>query len=552
MDRLKYINKNIVIITAVLFVLGIITCGIPVRGWMPHHLSAFCYLTMIIIWGTTIDQRVVDELVRRRMLIACGFMVLLFFLRMCKYSFFPEMPLVNTYLWYGYYVPLISLPLFMFLAALRVEPVRNLATVRKIELLIISVSIFLILVVLTNELHSQVFKITIHPDKEFTHAWFYYVIVVYMISMGVCTLLFLLYKCRHSAARKRWFIPAIFIMLGYVLSVWYLINGGPPKIGGHKLFQIHEAICMPFIMGFESFIQIGMIPANTGYKSIFHKSGIRANLYDKYGHLEMTSGINDGTISESGDEDHHVMSAPISGGSVSWIEDLTEINRLGREIQEMAEELSDENDLLRHENEMRTERVTLETRNRLYNKISTAVRTRAARVSDLLEKLQNNKDYDEEADNMIYACVMTAYIKRVGNLMLLTDDKRAVSSEELRLALEESLDYLQLKGYICDLISYGSGEVSSQIALLSYELFEEAVEDVWRRLHTLYITLECRDFFRLTIAMDTPAEAISFTWRDKELKEAGGKLAVRYEDETYYVTLTTEGTGCTVSGKEAV
>ena len=91
MDRLKYINKNIVIITAELFVLGIITCGIPVRGWMPHHLSAFCYLTMIIIWGTTIGQRVVDELVRRRMLIACGFMVLLFFLRMWKYSFFPAL-----------------------------------------------------------------------------------------------------------------------------------------------------------------------------------------------------------------------------------------------------------------------------------------------------------------------------------------------------------------------------------------------------------------------------------------------------------------------------
>jgi hypothetical protein len=544
MNRLKYINKKIIIITTVLFILGIITCGIPVRGWMPHHLSAFCYLIIIIIWGTTINHRVVDRLVRLRLLIACGFMIFLFVLRMCKYSFFPEMPLVNTYLWYGYYVPLISLPLFMFLAALRVEPVRNLATVRKIELLIISVSIFLILVVLTNELHSQVFKITIHPDKEFTHAWFYYVIVVYMISMGVCTLLFLLYKCQHSAARTRWFIPAIFIMLGYVLSVWYLINGGPPKIGGHKLFQIHEAICMPFIMGFESFIQIGMIPANTGYKSIFHKSGIRANLYDKYGHLEMTSGINDGTISESGDEDHHVMSEPISGGHVSWIEDLTEINKLGREIREATDELSDENDLLMHENEMRTERVMLETRNRLYNKISTAVRTRAARVSDLLEKIPQNGDSDEVNDNIKRACVMTAYIKRIGNLMLLTDDKRAVSSEELRMALEESLDYLQLKGFICDLTSHGSKDIPSSIALLSYELFEEAVEDVWMRLHTLYITLDCREAFKLTIAMDTPAEAISFTWKDKEIKEAGGKLAVRYEDETYYITLSV--------GKEAL
>ena len=54
-----------------------------------------------------------------------------------------------------------------------------------------------------------------------------------------------------------------------ILLTWYLINGGAPRIMGHKLFQLHEAVCIPFIIAFESIIQIGMIPADSGYRLLF-------------------------------------------------------------------------------------------------------------------------------------------------------------------------------------------------------------------------------------------------------------------------------------------
>lgn len=39
-------------------------------------------------------------------------MVLLFFLRMCKFSYFPDDVYINEYLWYGYTIPLTAIPLF--------------------------------------------------------------------------------------------------------------------------------------------------------------------------------------------------------------------------------------------------------------------------------------------------------------------------------------------------------------------------------------------------------------------------------------------------------
>ena len=66
---------------------------------------------------------------------------------------------------------------------------------------------------------------------------------------------------------------------------------------------------------------------------------------------------------------------------------------------------------------------------------------------------------------------------------------------------------------------------------------QTAIEDVWLRLHTIVVTLEYDDAFRMTIAMDEAAEAVPFTWKDRELTGAGCSLSVKYEDETYYMIL---------------
>ncbi|MBR6848762.1 MAG: hypothetical protein IKM88_00805 [Lachnospiraceae bacterium] len=80
-------------------------------------------------------------------------------------------------------------------------------------------------------------------------------------------------------------------------------------------------------------------------------------------------------------------------------------------------------------------------------------------------------------------------------------------------------------------------ELPPRFVLLAYELFEETIEDIWLRINTVMVSLICSDDFEFRIALDAPAEAISSTWKDKELRSAGAKLTVRYEDETYYISL---------------
>lgn len=167
MERLSFSNKKIMLIFAGLFVTGMVTCMIPVSVIKLHHVPAFAYITMILIWAVSIRRRIVEDRIKHRILAACGFMIFLFFLRMCKFSYFPGDFLVNEYLWYGYTIPLTAIPICMFMAAFCVEPVGNKRLVGMTEKLLIASGVIISAVVLTNAYHSFVYRITVHPDKEY-------------------------------------------------------------------------------------------------------------------------------------------------------------------------------------------------------------------------------------------------------------------------------------------------------------------------------------------------------------------------------------------------
>ena len=539
MERLRFADKRILFILPMLILAGIVTNMIPAVKYMPHHLSAFCYMALIIIWGMTLRRKLLDHAVCSRILAACAFMLLLFFLRICKFSFFPSDTLAQEYVWYLYYVPMTAIPLLMFTAALNVEPVGDRRRVKLAGKLLLIPECVVCAVILTNELHGQVFDIVVSPDAEYSRRWFYYVTLVWILVLSLGALYVMLRKCAISSARKLWYVPLLFILAGAALLVLYLICGGAPQIAGHKVYHLQEAFCLPFIAGIESLILIGVIPANSGYEELFDLSGINACIFDNAGNPVLHS--TDWT-EESADEDHRIRREPVTGGYVSWVEDLTAISRLNREIEEVTEELEDENDLIRQEKEIHAERVRYETKNRLYNRIASAVRPQAIRVDELLSGAESEED-EQFHENLKYAAVLSAYIKRMGNLMLLTDGQAELSTAELKMAFAESIDYLRLMGCECELIAKGEHRIASRLALLSYELFETAIEDVRSRMHSCMVVLDAAESFEMTVMLDAKAEAISSAWKRELLKEAGGRLSIRYEDDTFFICL---------SGKEAL
>ena len=202
MERLKFIDKRLYFVFAALFLAGILFTGIPVKGLMPHHLALFSYSTLIILWALSINRRILNGKVRRRILIACVFMILLFFLRMCKFSFFDGELRVLEHIWYSYYISMTAIPLFVFLASAWIEPVRSERFNRNTERILFIVWLILCIAVMTNSLHSQMFQITVHPDKEYKRGWLYFLVLLWQVIMGLGAISIMVRKCRLQSATK--------------------------------------------------------------------------------------------------------------------------------------------------------------------------------------------------------------------------------------------------------------------------------------------------------------------------------------------------------------
>lgn len=245
----------------------------------------------------------------------------------------------------------------------------------------------------------------------------------------------------------------------------------------------------------------------------------------------------------------------IHGGKILWGEDVSAIQKLDEEIQKVTEELEEENELIRQENEIRSERIRYETKNHLYDKIARAVREKALAIDAILEefvkenrasatsdKNVNDDRYVPEnvSERLKRAMILGAYVKRMGNMMLITEEADYVSTKELGSAVRESLEYFGMTGMPWDFQEKGEGLMPERLILLSYELFEELLEN-GEEICSLMVWLDTSESFLFRIMLDAVRVPLDGNWRMEEQKRLGVKLSVECVDETWRVTLRAEG-----------
>ena len=502
------------------------------------NVTPALYTGMIIAWALTVQSRIVQRDVRRLLLLACVFMGFLFLLRVCRIELFYNYAAIYVHLWYAYYIPMTAVSVIALLTALRIAPTEPPRGLRRISRTLWLSELVLCIVIMTNGRHRQMFRLEDDFGSRYTYGWLYFVVVMWCVSMGLGSLIILLHRCRLSASRKQWYVPALAILSGFGLIALYSICGGAPTIGGRKIYMLHEAFCFTFIAGFESVIRIGLIPSNSGYETLFRASHMGMAIVDRLGRRVYQAADYDPAAYSP---DHVLRESPIHGGLVRWTEDMGPVRRLNAELRRTTEALEDENELIRQETAIRQERVRYETMNRLYDRIAGAARSRAA----VLDRFLRESGDDESAfrAGLPYALLLGGYIKRMGNLMLLSDSQKSLSAGELALAVAESLEYLRAGGIAAALESEGDIPLPPGLALLGYELFETAAENAFDRLHACLVRIDCRRGFLLELALDLDHSPLPADWQRPALEALGASLTAEVRDDTVYLRLTREEAG---------
>lgn len=452
------------------------------------------YIGIIIIWGISVRSRVLNCSIRRYMLAIAALLLFWLVVRSCKFFFLEGIIELQYYCWYGYYIPMILIPLMGIYFAFGLGKTETYTVPMLLRALMIP-AIFLALLVLTNNFHQLVFAFPFgieDPDSFYVYRPLYYVCMGWILLEAIAFISILLIRAHVPNKRKRIWAPIIPVAIGSAYAIGY-ITGNPVVFlltGDIAVFLtlIILAVC-------EACIQSRLIPSNTKYIELFHASTMGAQIVDhaynrcivsenaKEFSKDVMRCTEDGTI-EIGNE--RLSGAAITGGYVLWVEDISAVKDTLKKLEWISSRLSENNNLLKAEVELKEKQAQTDEQKRIYDKITNEVEPQLKKLESLLER---SDDPIKMRENLGRVCIISAYIKRRGNLILLGEESNFLAAQELEYCLRESMENLRLCGVTTSLSCRCEGILPKDSAVDTYAFFEMILEVALPDMNAILVNL---------------------------------------------------------------
>lgn len=468
---------------------------------LADQCRACTYLGIYCAWVIYLNKHVVQKKVRQYLTAIGCLMVCWFFLRTVKYHILLD-PLGGHICWYLYYIPMILIPTFGLSATLLMDGAEK-KTTKWITGILLFFSVVLIVCVLTNDLHQQVFRFegpVPYSDKNYSYGILFMLIQFWIIACLVIMEILLVKKSRIPD-RKRFWLPVI---PGLLLLGWNIAN--LLRLPFIKTFagDMTAICCLLMAAIFQGCILCGLIQTNSRYFELFQATGgldaeITDNSFRRYyfsGEFpELSKDLRDSIIAKSSVQERgiRINHLPVKGGHLFWSEDISVLLDQYQDIQEQQEELTARNQLLRKTYKKEAERRKLEEQNRLLNIIQSQTSRQYELLSHYMEKLEQTESREEYELILSKILVVGTYLKRRKNLMLTRYSSRedSLTMADLKQSLAESCENLKL----CEIkAAYFVQDKEKQLraddVLKCYDFFEWLVEQLFDVMNSV--------FFRVT------------------------------------------------------
>ena len=468
---------------------------------LADQCRACTYLGIYCAWVIYLNKHVVQKKMRQYLTAVGCLMVCWFFLRTVKYHILLD-PLGGHICWYLYYIPMILIPTFGLSATLLMDGAEK-KTTKWITGILLFFSVVLIVCVLTNDLHQQVFRFegpVPYSDKNYSYGILFMLIQFWIIACLVIMEILLVKKSRIPD-RKRFWLPVI---PGLLLLSWNIAN--LLRLPFIKTFagDMTAICCLLMAAIFQGCILCGLIQTNSRYFELFQATGgldaeITDNSFRRYyfsGEFpELSKDLRDSIIAKSSVQERgiRINHLPVKGGHLFWSEDISVLLDQYQDIQEQQEELTARNQLLRKTYKKEAERRKLEEQNRLLNIIQSQTSRQYELLSHYMEKLEQTESREEYELILSKIVVVGTYLKRRKNLMLTRYSSRedSLTMADLKQSLAESCENLKL----CEIkAAYFVQDKEKQLraddVLKCYDFFEWLLEQLFDVMNSV--------FFRVT------------------------------------------------------
>ena len=539
---------------SILFALGVLAL-IAFAMWLRYasrhifhspavsHLRSGIYVFLFSVWCYSLWIRIVQTQARRYLLAISVLMVLWILLRSIKYSI--ENTDVERWLWYFYYFPMLFIPMLSVFVSRSLGKGEDFRLPRWTKLLYVP-TLLLLLLVLTNDLHQQVFSFPsgVLSDREYRYEGGYFLVLGWGALCAGFALLSMVKNCRIPRSRRIRWLPLVPLALSlayacaYVKKVyWVWVLAGDMTVSQ----------CLIFASILECCIQCGLIQSNLGYDELFEATSLPVQITDQafcsqYVSVAMRGALPPNELRQMRVDTIHLGDDTLlkrhrlRSGWVFWKEDISALNQVQKELELTRDELRDTGDVLAAENAQRARWLKLTEENRLYDMMEAQTARQIAMLRDLLAELRKTEDPDRARHLLGQVIIIGTYVKRRSNLIFVGVQRGAISVQELRLCLNESSENISVSGADCKTIAKGEGQLTVEQATQVYDLFEAVVETELESLRALLISVEVGAQVEVTLCVSAAKPLCGLRARFPDLEWE------QDEDGLQYVTWKPEGT----------
>ena len=463
-------------------------------AWM-SYIRAVLYLLLFSLWGYSLDRRIIQTQALHCLRLTAALMLLWLILRTLKYEFVTDLT-VARYIWYLYYLPMLFIPLLGVYIALSLGKSEEYRLTGKAGFLV-AIPGILFLLVITNDLHQQVFAFDsgvpgVPDNYGYSHGIFYFCSMGWMVACMIFSLVLLLKKSRVPSGSKKRIRPFVIACITILYGLLYL--SGLPAIRWW-LGDMNVMFCLLYAAIYESCIRCRMIQSNTGYVELFEATTLAACIADRDGNIVLRSRAADDDmvcpkngLQSIRPDGIRISSAPISGGYAVWQDNVRPLTELRAELSENKAKIKNNKEKLQEAYLIQKKLNELTEKNRIYDELETKYGKQIARIGQLLKQCEGAEPAEKQS-LLKRILLLGTYIKRAANLYFLGMEYELLPQQELRLTVDEAVRVMTVCGTECSVVYRTTKPMRSTEVMRLFDLLKTVAEMTINGLQSLFISV---------------------------------------------------------------
>ena len=462
----------------------------------------YTFLIIFCIWFLTLYNRIFDKKLKKYILLICGLQIFWMTVRIIKSI---TSGVLNNFMWYLYYVPMIFMPTFYYFSS---KYITNQET--KCKNINIIISTILVLLVVTNDFHHLVFS-PVEENGHYYHKIVYYIICAWIFYQLIMSTIILVRKQISLKKYYKIILPFIPIILGLVYTILYVKN-----IAEIRSTNMSVVLGTLFFVGLECMLNLKLIPNNLNYINPYKKSNLEIAIIsnDLKDILKTNANIDipdviiddlkENQVKERYklEDDIVYITKKINGGIVIFKKSFKEINKLKSTLLEKNKELKMQQNVLEKKQKVVQDLYEIEIRNQILDEVTDKIEIKKNEINKMLNKMDS---VDRKKLSIIKLWI--GYCKRMSNLVISDYNKEKYNKEKIGILIQELLEdanNLKVKGI---LINNDILECDSNIMLKIYDSIFAVIEELYNA-EILMSILQNDDYIRIIINVENESESL--------------------------------------------